>query len=207
MTRVLIVLLGFTYALSSYAFLESGYSFGAFGGFGFSRMLPTTTDDYRVAWNAGANLEVHFFKYFYLQPEVMYLQKGLQTSSTSSSVITTATLRYDVVEAPILLKGKWGTPDLKLEVFAGPAVAYAIKRSLDVAVTGSDTVSTDQSSTLSSLEYSLHAGAGVDMSFDDDYSLFFSARYILGFKNLSSDATTEIKTRTVVVLAGVRVAL
>lgn len=209
MIRLLVVLVGITYGATTFAFLESGYSVGAFGGFGFSRVLPTTQDNNRVAWNAGVNLEVHFFSHFYLQPELMYLQKGSQQTATVATVTTTATLRYDVVEAPLLIKGKWGTPDLKLEIFSGPAVAYAIKRSLDVTATGSDPVVSDQSSVLSALEYSIHAGAGVDMSFDDDYSLFFTARYILGFKNIMpvSGSTVEAKTRTLVVLAGIRVAL
>lgn len=69
-------------------------------------------------------------KYFAVQPELHYVQKGVRItgSSTVTDINSKMTYKYDFIELPVLARVNLMDPGEKVifNVFAGPSVGYAL---------------------------------------------------------------------------------
>jgi hypothetical protein len=76
----------------------------------------------RTSFVGGGFVTIGIGKYFALEPQVLYVQKG--TELTGSGV--TVTYKQDYVEIPLLITGKYplGPMGFAPTIFAGPAVAF-----------------------------------------------------------------------------------
>ncbi len=78
---------------------------------------------YRRSSFGGGFVTIGIGKYFALEPQVLYIQKG--TELTGSGV--TVTYKQDYVEIPLLIRAKYplaGPKSFAPTIFAGPAVAF-----------------------------------------------------------------------------------
>lgn len=76
----------------------------------------------RRSFFGGGFVTIGIGKYFALEPQVLYVQKG--TELTGSGV--TVTYKQDYVEIPLLITGKYPLGPMRFTptIFAGPAVAF-----------------------------------------------------------------------------------
>jgi len=170
------------------------FSLGIQGGVNFADFDPSVGT--RTGMALGGHLEMNLIPMLYLQPEVIYLQKGASTS--------TNTWKFDSVEIPLLLKGKFGTSEMSAEIFGGPSVGILVSRKRAPSAAGSSDV--DLTGTTKGLDFGLQFGAGADFNVGVGTSIFINARYLLGLTNLNNDPTITVtsKTKGILIVGGVR---
>ncbi|MCF8277511.1 MAG: PorT family protein [Flavobacteriales bacterium] len=78
--------------------------------------------DMLFGYQFGALVNYGFSKTFSLQPEVLFIQKGGKTSSSSTSDYTQVTANY--LEIPILAKAQFGGEKFKGYAVLGPYASY-----------------------------------------------------------------------------------
>ena len=187
------------------------YSFGQNAiGVKFGGNLATWNGDEEIlGGDPGSNLgflfggvfEINISDLISIQPELLYLQKGIKDETSFNDPIqgplsskSKITLNY--IELPILLKLKFGdTQGTNFFFTAGPSFGYAANgKSLfefETVIDGEtieDDIEFDDEDEFSRLELSASLGAGVSFSVGPG-KLFFETRYLLGVTNLVDDET------------------
>ncbi len=136
--------------------------------------------DYMVGLNFGLVAEIGFSDWLHVQPELNFIQKGSkQTVENGTKVEYTTKMNY--AELPILLKGKFGTGDLKFNELLGPSFGYAMTGKVkhddedhDIDF-GEDHIK----------RFDISGVAGLGISYDiDNNSFFLDTRVGWGFTNL-----------------------
>jgi hypothetical protein len=125
-----------------------------------------------------------------IQVEGLFSQKGVTADSDSGDL----SLRFDIIEFPILAKYIGGSERVKGFAMTGPSIGFVNKTTMDLA-----DVSTDVSDDYKSSEFSWVFGTGMEI----DHFLI-EARYTHGFTNLSKLDDNSIKTRSFIFMVGVR---
>jgi len=186
-TTQVAVLLCSVWAAGAYAAASMPLTFGVQGGANFANIStdPATTPTSRTGMTAGVNLELGLADYIYLQPELMYLQKG--------AVSGTVTTKLDYIELPIMGKAKFDAGMVKPYIMAGPSVAFAVSKTDSTGATLTN---------IKSLDFGLHFGGGMEIPVADAVSIFANGRYCMGLANIDDTAGSTLKTRGIVILAG-----
>lgn len=126
-----------------------------------------------------------------LQPEVLYVQKGVAFDGTPSSASDAPRLGY--IDVPILLKITIPTPAIQPMFYAGPSVNFRLSCSFNGVDCKSATKSTD---------YGVVLGAGV--RFGGSRGFTVEGRYTWGLKDINNPgAGVKNETRTFLILAGI----
>jgi hypothetical protein len=195
---------------------EPSMSLGVQGGMAISNF---STDAFphgtRLGISLGANLEIPLASQWFLQPELMYLQKGVKVDAgwaITNLAFSDVTIRYDVIEIPILMKFKTKVWEgVLFEAFAGPSVGVAMGRTQSATPVGSSISNppTDISAQYKMLDLGLHLGLGAEFQMSDASAIYLNGRYVLGLNNISNPpgiATTSgpISNRVVLVTVGAR---
>jgi hypothetical protein len=152
--------------------------------------------DKRTGLAVGGFVEVPVAPGFSFQPEFLYSQKGAKFEDFDGEDVT---IRYDVIQIPLLAKFNFGASDAPVQGFvvAGPGLAFRTKAEIDYDVT--DELDEDIEDETESFEFSGIVGAGVKFGMAS-----VEIRYDHGFTNLNSvDDDFEIKSRTFSILFGV----
>ncbi len=113
----------------------------------------------RTGFAGGLFANYSLVKWFSLEPQLLYIQKG--AVSTSGTTI----LRYDTVSLPILSSFKFGSDVAKVVLFVGPSIDVAVNK--QVVINGVSAVS----STEKDLDISIHGGVGGEFSVTDRINL------------------------------------
>jgi len=122
-----------------------------------------------------------------IQPEILYTQKGYKTENSG----VTSTLKLNYIEVPILAKFSFETMgSVQPHVIAGPFVGINI---LSESSSGGTTQDLDS---ISSGEFGLAAGAGVNVSGID-----ITARYDLGITQIFED-DVDARNGAIMITAG-----
>lgn len=146
----------------------------------------------RVGFLAGGFAEFEFGKVFAVEPQLLWVQKGvkydidLNDGSGSGSL----TINLDYVQVPVLLKAEYrkAGQDFTPSLFAGSAIAFKASCKLHVESDGTSLSDDCPANTIRSTDWSLIFGVGLE------YSRFvFQARYDLGLSSVSEASAEDIK--------------
>lgn len=179
-------------------------TFGVRGGATFNNIYQTETldaltpeIDYLVGFSSAVYAEVPITNALSFQPEFGYTQKGFSIRQDADADLfgvnlpigVRANSRFDYLEAPLLLKGKFGNETVKGFVMAGPALGYATGGNLKTTSTGIleiDLMNTSidlDAINYERFEFSGVVGAGV--SFDAGFgTITLDGRFQQGFTEL-----------------------
>jgi Outer membrane protein beta-barrel domain len=151
----------------------------------------------------GLSLSVPFeFKLssmFSIQPELMYIQKGVSSLYTSSSTTIDKTATVNYLELPILFKASFlEESPIGIGLLAGPSLGLALGGTSKEIRTKSSSVTTTSSALdftyYQKFEIGAHIGVNATYTLGTG-KLIFDARYLLGFTNLNSTPnSTSIQT-------------
>jgi hypothetical protein len=178
-------------------------SLGAKAGIAVSSVtgLPKEWEDEKssvVGFAGGAMLNYAFNDVFSLQPELLYVGKGVSGNLYDGFVSVDVTVDLAYVELPVLAKyaflpGKSFRPC----VFAGPAFAYTLSSDFEISA-GPLSASADISSLTHVTDFGLVLGAGFGLA-AGGRELVFDARYERGFTNviMSGDFLINGSTQTI----------
>lgn len=172
-------------SLGSFAFsVEAGANFG-------NATAPSQVNSAsRTGWAVGLATDVGLSPVFSLQPEILVLQEGSETSDSNNVRVRT---NFQSVRVPLMVKARLGQWKFAPYVFAGPQATYHFSQSAEAI-----DPSTSSNVRLNRWDFGLAGGVGVDVG-----PFFANARYDLGLTNLD-EAGADMKTRGILVLAGLR---
>ena len=139
-------------------------SLGIKGGLTYATLSNKSPDfDNRTGFAAGIAIDMRS-GLIGIQPEVLYVQKGVTASGTPSGTSP----KLDYVEVPVLLKLTLGTPGLQPMVYAGPSAGFRLSCKVLEANCASGTVkSTDWSAVLGG---GVRIGGNKGLSLEGRYS-------------------------------------
>ncbi len=171
-------------------------SFGPKAGLAISNVtgVPKEWEDdksFVPGFAGGVALNYAFNESFSLQPELLYVGKGVGGNLYEGIISVDVTADLSYVEIPVLaryafLPGKSFRPC----VFAGPAVAYCIGSELDFSA-GFLSADVDIGSLTHVSDFSLVAGAGFECPIGG-HRLTFDARFERGFTNVIMSGDFEV---------------
>lgn len=178
-------------------------SFGAKAGFAVSNITETPEEweddtSFRAGFAGGAFLNYAVTPAFSLQPELLYVSRGVKSTLYDDLVLVELEASFDYVELPVLakysfLQGK----DFRPCVYAGPCVAFAVGSELEVSAL-LFSAGVDFSSLTHTTDFAAVAGAGFDYEMGGG-TLTFDARFQRGFTNviLTGDFEIDGSTQTI----------
>lgn len=179
-------------------------SFGAKLGLSFTNVtgVPDSWSDntsYRSGFAAGIHVNYAFDEVFSVQPELLYVQKGVVGNVYEGIIDIEATPKLDYIEIPLLLKATFGAGKLRPCLYAGPSVSFAVSSELELSA-GFLSTDIDISDLTNDTDFGLIVGAGI--GYDYKLATFtLDARFQYGFSNLLEsgefDAFGETQSFTV----------
>jgi hypothetical protein len=161
-------------------------SFGVKGGVNFATVNGDDIDspDSRTSFHVGALVEVPVSDMFSVQAEALYSGKGFDFDYEGSDG-DKAELQLDYIDVPVLAKF-YLTEGLSLE--AGPQLSFLINEELDVNP-NSDSGDLD----LDEAE-SIDLGLAGGLSFQTNFGIFATGRYIYGLSDVYKDVDIHNST-------------
>jgi len=160
---------------------------------------------------AGGFALIDFDGPFALQPEVLYVQKGtkvegeLEDPILGETVSFSSTIKLDYIEVPILAKFQIPLEgNIAPNIFAGPAVAFNINAEVE-AEAGGESNTTDLSDLgveVSTADFGLQVGAGVDFDIGSGRTIMLDARYEFGLSSIPSEGDADITNQGIRITAG-----
>ena len=157
--------------------------------------------DRRIGYAVGGFVALGLGSGFSIQPEALYTQKGMGASAPRETASTEFELKADYVDVPLLARFTFGK-GLRGYVFAGPSLNFLISAKAKSGFFGTAS-ETDVSEDLESFEAAFVLGGGIEVG-----PLLVEARWSEGLTNILADGVSpagpELKTRTLLVLGGLR---
>lgn len=163
---------------------------GLKGGLSFSTLTNKQPDwKSRTGFAAGIALDMRAGP-IGIQPELLYVQKGVKSDGTPSSDAP----KLDYAEVPVLLKITIPLPALQPFVYAGPSVGFRLSCKIGETDCASGLVK--------GTDFGAALGGGIRLG--GNKGLTLEGRYMWGLKDIHNlNAGVESRTRTFLVLAGV----
>jgi len=155
----------------------------------------------RTGFAVGGFLTWQFEGGFALQPEVVYVQKGVELTFVEDSVSVDGEVETDFVDVPVLARYTFGQGGARGYVFAGPSFDFKVNAKAKASVMG-EAEEEDLDDEVESFEFALVFGGGVEFG-----PVLLEARWSEGLTNLAKEATADdpdVKSRTFLVLGGIR---
>ncbi len=175
-------------------------TFGAKAGFAVSNITETPEEwedntSFKAGFSGGAFLNYSMTGSFSLQPELLYVSRGVTSNLYDGIILVDVTATFDYFELPVLakysfLEGKAFRPC----VYAGPSFAYALASDLEISASILS-ASVDFSSLTHTTDFAMVAGAGFDYAVGGG-TLTFDARFHRGFTNVLISGDFEINGST-----------
>ena len=178
-------------AMAAPAIASAQVSLGFKGGVSFGTLSNKAPDwKTRTGFAAGLALDIRA-SVIGIQPEVLYVQKGVEFDGAPSASPDAPRLSY--IEIPVLLKVTIPTPGIQPMFYAGPSVMFRLTCSFGGA---------DCTNMVSSTDYGAVLGAG--LRFGGNHGVTVEGRYTWGLKDIHDPgAGVQQQTRTFLLLAGV----
>lgn len=162
---------------------------------------PKSWDDatsYRTGFAGGMFLNYSFNDNFSLQPEALYVQKGVDATLYQGLIDLGASLSIEYFELPLLALYTFAnTKRIVPYIYGGPSFSYALSSELK-ATAYILSAEIDFSSFTHTTDFGLIAGGGFKVP-TDAVTLLFDARFMYGFTNviLSGDFKINGSTQTI----------
>ena len=155
----------------------------------------------RIGYTVGGFVAIRLGNGFSVQPEALYTQKGVGADAPAGTASSEFKLKADYVDAPVLGRITFGK-GLRGYVFAGPSLNFLISAKAKSGFSGTAS-ETDVSEGMESFEAAFVLGGGIEIG-----PLLVEARWSEGLTNIlkegTSPAVPELKTRSLLMLAGLR---
>ena len=155
----------------------------------------------RIGYAVGGFLAVRFGNGFSIQPEALYTQKGMGAGTPGETASSEFRWKADYVDVPILGRFTFGK-GLRGYIFAGPSLNFLISAKAKSGLLD-DGAETDVTEDMKSFEAAVVLGAGIEIG-----PLLVEARWSEGLTNILAEGVsapaTDLKTRTLLVLGGLR---
>jgi hypothetical protein len=189
--------------LSHSAASEPWVSFGAKAGLYTANTTEIPTGwpqtSFKNGFAGGVYMDYAFNRYFSLQPEVLYVMKGLNAGRANSRNVVNYAARFDYIEIPLLAKFTvTGKSHFSPYFFAGPGVGINLAANVDIDITDTRTDesvsgSSDWSGIMNRTEFCFSFGGGCKYAIGLG-GITADARFDLGLSNVYSGGewTTEI---------------
>ena len=201
--------------LSHSAASEPWVSFGAKAGLYTSNTteIPTSwpQTSFRNGFAGGVYMDYAFNRFFSLQPEILYVMKGLNGGIETSRINVNYAARFDYIEIPLLAKFTvTGRSHFSPYFFAGPGVGINLAADVDIDITDlrmdeSFSGSSDWSAIMNRAEFCFSFGGGCRYGIGLG-GITADARFDFGLSNVYSGGEVTTKTdgyeTTEVILAG-----
>ncbi len=177
--------------------LKLGLSMYTFGG--SDNEMEGVSPDSRMGLGAGGFLTFALGPNLALQPELLYVQKGAKYEEGG----VTATLKFDYLDIPVLLKYRFPTEgSIRPNLFAGPVGSIKMSADLKVEAGGED-ASTDVSDEVKGFDFGVAFGGGLDFALSSS-TLTFDVRYTLAMTDWpDTDVSASAKNNGWLVTVGV----
>lgn len=214
-------LITFLSAIAAQAQVALGLKVGSnFGTVHTTETLGRLSPDFKYApgWTVGGIAEINFGKYFALQPEVNWMQKGFRFDEAFDIPVgkinipagAEATVRTNYVEVPLLAKVKLGNDRVQAYAVLGPSFGYGLNGKIITRTRllfELDPINTNlnfDQLDYNRFEVSGTGGLGVQFNFNG-VKVFGDARYTHGFTELYNFpiVNEQIKNRGFAVSTGV----
>ncbi|MCC6281860.1 MAG: PorT family protein [Saprospiraceae bacterium] len=193
-----------------------------FGNVHTTQALNDLTPDFKYATGAvaGGVAEISFGKYFSIQPELNWVQKGFRFSEGIDIPVgnidipagVEATIRTNYLELPLLAKAKVGNDVIQAYAVLGPSIGYALNGKLITRTRlffEFDPIRTDLN--FDNLDYNRFevaavGGLGLQVNFNGG-KWFADARYTQGLTELYNFpiVNEQIKNRGVALSTGIMI--
>lgn len=187
----------------SSAVSAKGISFGVKAGLSTYNIteVPAGWDNtsFKSGFAGGAYLNYAFNENLSLQPEVLYVMKGLNGAISNPFVTIDFTGKYNYIDIPLLAKYAMPTKSGFIPCFfVGPSLGINLTADFDIE--GKDLIwdenitgSIDYSEATNKVEFGLVIGAGCDYAVGNG-QITFNARFNLGFSKVikGGEVTGEI---------------
>ena len=147
---------------------------------------PESWDDatsYRAGFTAGMFLNYEFNDNFSLQPELLYVQKGVDATLYEGFIDIGATLSLEYFELPLLAKYRFaGMKKVTPYIYGGPSFSYALSSELKgtVSILSAEV---DFSSLTHTTDFGIIMGGGIEVP-AGSVTLLFDGRFMYGFTNV-----------------------
>lgn len=170
-------------------------SFGLKGGvnvaeFSIKAQGATVPQSSINGFTLGAVLEIGITDNIFIQPEVIFLQKGSELNTSLTEIKT----NINYLDIPFLLKLKLlNTKFLNVNLLGGPSFGLALNGEESA---GGQTVDINfgGENGLKRFDLGINAGGGVGVNLGS-IGVFGDVRYLFGVSNISEDADREIKNK------------
>lgn len=162
--------------------------------------FDSSTSDYRAGVAAGVFVAFEATDWFAVQPELLYVQKGVDVDILSPIPESRRRLETDYLEIPVLARLSGGSDVLEAYVFGGPTFGIRLGAKV-VTEVGSTTTSRDAGDEIKKTEVGVAVGGGVKFSF-----LLVEARLTEGLTAINkagADLGQDVKNRTFSVMGGI----
>lgn len=141
----------------------------------------------RIGLSSAAGVELGISKYFAVQPELNYNNKGYEFNQNSQSI----KMKLNYLELPVLFKGKLPIED-KFELFAelGPSIALGIGGS--AVINGVEYSDVFGSNGYNNFDFGLNFGGGFNFKISEKYKLGLNYRMYRGLGELYPSNTGNV---------------
>lgn len=188
--------------LVSSAASAKGFHVGAKGGLFTAKVtgVPPDLDNtsFKNGLAGGVSLGYAFNDYFSLQPEILYVMKGLNGTMSNPFSTGEFTGAYDYVEIPLLAKLTLA-PKSRVSpcVFLGPSLGINVKADIQIDWAASEfneawTESWDYSSVTNATELGIVFGAGLDYKVGRG-AITLDGRFDVGLSNVTEGGTISAR--------------
>lgn len=179
-------------------------------------------EESRTGLVGGGFLSINFSKWFAIQPELLFSQKGSKSTATRVFVVTdginedtvtqqgTFTSKLNYVEIPLLLRFNYvNESDIVPSLYAGPALAFRASPSIEFEGTVTDSTGTwdfvsdeNAADIIESTDIGFVFGAMVGIESGDGL-VFAEVRYTRGFSSYDATGNYDLKNSAISVMLGV----
>ncbi len=168
--------------------------------FAFANSTPKKDGSTRQGFGFGVSVERPLAGNWYFQPEVRYVQRGVNTTLyelDQFGVDVTGTIKLDSLQVPILFRYKMGDTAFRFFFFVGPAFSLSLTRKIFIAL-GEFSLS----NRFRFFDIAMQAGGGLEFLIGRNLWVTMGLRYSHGIPDLDRKTST-FRTREIELSAGV----
>lgn len=161
---------------------QSPLNFGLRGGLNFANLNNVDDTETRTGFMGGIYLNFKVpMSPVSIQPEVLYTQKGFDTSANIGGQQITTTTKLDYIEVPVLAKFSFAPGPLTPKVYFGPYIGFNVKAEVE-AESGGNSGTQDIKDSVKDTDFGVVVGAELSFS-----KLNVGLRYGAGLTKIAED--------------------
>jgi opacity protein-like surface antigen len=168
-------------------------------------VTPSASTSGRTALIIGGVADIGFTNNIGIVTGLRFVMKGYSNTFTNvNGVSQTDNVKLNFLEFPALLKVKFPLTEVKPYLIGGPTLGISLSSTVE-STAGTQSASSDVSSSVESIDFGLFFGAGLDFNVASNVDMFGQGGYALGLSNiLKGNTTTTLKTYGIQLTAGVK---